>query len=46
MRPPDLPGGNRADAGAQFIRGPLGFNEAAGFTRRKLTCRLPPWARS
>ena len=37
MRPPDLPGGN----GKAWVRRELGaqlcFNEAAGFTRRKLT---------
>ena len=36
MRPPDLPGGNPSTPRCSF--GPCGnrFNEAAGFTRRKL----------
>ena len=34
MRPPDLPGGNAGGA-AGPAAGAAGFNEAAGFTRRK-----------
>ena len=35
MRPPDLPGGNRAAAIRSSPPLHLRFNEAAGFTRRK-----------
>ena len=49
MRPPDLPGGNSvADAAQRYWY--AGFNEAAGFTRRKLQqhrhrhCQLMRWA--
>ena len=35
MRPPDLPGGNAPPARAVQCRTGAGFNEAAGFTRRK-----------
>ena len=35
MRPPDLPGGNRCQGGSGSLGDGPGFNEAAGFTRRK-----------
>ena len=35
MRPPDLPGGNLNASAAYRRAGYAGFNEAAGFTRRK-----------
>ena len=35
MRPPDLPGGNPSPRGRGPNGGRAGFNEAAGFTRRK-----------
>ena len=35
MRPPDLPGGNGHHAGLGRVAKQVGFNEAAGFTRRK-----------
>ena len=41
MRPPDLPGGNCKWLCATQAAGIAGFNEAAGFTRRKLV-RPPP----
>ena len=34
MRPPDLPGGNPYEVG-RALSIIIGFNEAAGFTRRK-----------
>ena len=37
MRPPDLPGGNRTRNPAHLARATARFNEAAGFTRRKLS---------
>ena len=37
MRPPDLPGGNPLRAGSRRNRAEPSFNEAAGFTRRKLS---------
>ena len=37
MRPPDLPGGNAGPAGRHRVLVHPGFNEAAGFTRRKLS---------
>ena len=40
MRPPDLPGGNTG-ATAPVSTRCAGFNEAAGFTRRKLFPRPP-----
>ncbi len=36
MRPPDLPGGNGEWIDDTYMPDPKGFNEAAGFTRRKL----------
>ena len=35
MRPPDLPGGNAERHDERRAAGPVRFNEAAGFTRRK-----------
>ena len=40
MRPPDLPGGNTPGCSAA-TRSSSGFNEAAGFTRRKREHRTP-----
>ena len=35
MRPPELPGGKTAGAPSSFRMTVMGFNEAAGITRRK-----------
>ena len=40
MRPPDLPGGNAGVTCAHGTASLDGFNEAAGFTRRKLAAAL------
>ena len=39
MRPPDLPGGNHGSLTNKWPE-TRGFNEAAGFTRRKLRMQL------
>ena len=40
MRPPDLPGGNAPPSKGETNPGDARFNEAAGFTRRKLRWRV------
>ena len=44
MRPPDLPGGNAWHDGAGD-QARSGFNEAAGFTRRKPMAAFTSWSR-